>query len=232
MSSTISDVVGTTRPVCDPATRVTRSLLGYGVLAGPIYVGLVLAQAAIRPGFDLARHDASLLSNGPLGWIQTVNFIVVGAMVIASGVGVGRALKSRSALVLLAGFGVGLVGAGIFVADPMNGFPSGAPAGMPSVISPHGILHIAFAAVGFLCFVGACMLLAGRFAVEYRRGWAAASLVTGVAFLAAFVGIASGSSSPQVVIGFGAALLLAWTWLAAVSIDLYRRLGIPAGELA
>jgi hypothetical protein len=87
-------------------------------------------------------------------------------------------------------------------------------------------------AVGFLCFVGACMLLAGRFAVEYRRGWAAASLVTGVAFLAAFVGIASGSSSPQVVIGFWAASLLAWTWLAAVSIDLYRRLGIPAGELA
>jgi len=53
-----------------PGARVTKSLLGYGVLAGPFYVIVVLAQALTRPGFDLARHDASLLSNGPLGWIQ------------------------------------------------------------------------------------------------------------------------------------------------------------------
>ena len=38
---------------CTPAQRVTRSLLGYGVIAGPVYVGVTLAQALTRDGFDL-----------------------------------------------------------------------------------------------------------------------------------------------------------------------------------
>src|SRR5438067_5746332 len=38
------------RSDCSRADRVTRSLLGYGVLAGPLYVGVVLAQAWLRPG--------------------------------------------------------------------------------------------------------------------------------------------------------------------------------------
>src|SRR5437016_11844943 len=54
---------------CSPAARVTRSLLGYGILAGPFYVVVALAQGLLRPGFDLARDDVSLLSNGDWGWI-------------------------------------------------------------------------------------------------------------------------------------------------------------------
>lgn len=49
------------------------------------------------------------------------------------------------------------------------------------------------------------------------------SIVTGVLFLAAFAGVASGSSSPAVVLGFWAALIVAWTWLATVAVDTYRR---------
>ena len=71
------------RSDCSRADRVTRSLLGYGVLAGPFYVGVVLAQAWLRPGFDLAHDDASLLSNGSLGWIQVANFLLTGGMVVA-----------------------------------------------------------------------------------------------------------------------------------------------------
>jgi hypothetical protein len=44
-----------------------------------------------------------------------------------------------------------------------------------------------------------------------------------VVYLVAFVGIASGSASPVVVLGFWAAVVFAWGWLAAVAIDLYRR---------
>lgn len=214
---------------CTPAARVTRSLLGYGVLAGPFYVVTVLVQAALRPGFDLTRHDVSLLSNGDLGWIQVANFIVTGAMVIASAVGIARALAggrgARWAPRLLAVYGLGLIGAGIFAADPMNGFPAGAPSAMPDVITPHGLLHIVFAAVGFLGFVGACFVMARRFASTRRRGWSAFSAGTGTAFLAAFIGIASGSASPAVVITFWAALVIAWAWLATVSIELYRSTG-------
>jgi hypothetical protein len=60
--------------------QVTRSLLGYGVLAGPLYVGVSLAQALTRDGFELTRHAWSLLSNGSLGWLQIANFLVTGLM--------------------------------------------------------------------------------------------------------------------------------------------------------
>lgn len=212
---------------CSPAGRVTRSLLGYGVLAGPAYVLVALAQAVfLRPGFDLAHDDVSLLSNGSLGWIQIANFVLTGAMVIACAVGLGRALAGGRGATwaprLLVIYGIGLVLAGIFVADPMNGFPAGAPAGRPETISVHGLLHIAAAGIGFLGFVAGCFVIARRFAAERLGRWSVLSIVTGAAFLLAFGGIASGSSSPAVVIAFWAALLLAWSWLAGVSIHFYR----------
>ena len=53
---------------CTPAARVTKSLLGYGVLAGVVVETSVLAQGLTRRGFSISRDDASLLANGPLGW--------------------------------------------------------------------------------------------------------------------------------------------------------------------
>src|SRR5579864_2811556 len=125
---------------CSPAGRVTRSLLGYGVLAGPLYVAVAIGQSLTRPGFDLTRDDASLLSNGSLGWIQIANFAVTGLMVIACAVGIHRALdggRGTWGARALAVYGVGLILAGVFVADPMNGFPAGAPVGRPESISGH-----------------------------------------------------------------------------------------------
>jgi len=212
---------------CSPAGRVTRSLLGYGALAGPFYVILVLVQGLTRPGFDLTRHDASLLSNGTLGWIQIANFLLTGAFVLAFAVGLGRALGSGRGAAwaprLIAGYGLGLIGAGIFIADPMNGFPAGAPAGHPATVSLHGVLHLVAAGLGFLCLVAACVVMARRFAAERRRGWMAYSMLAGVAFLVAFAGLASGSASPVVVLGFWSALILVWSWMAAVAVHFYRR---------
>lgn len=227
MSENVSVGRGPAVPACTPAGRVTRSLLGYGVVAGPLYVVVVLVQAMIRPGFDLVRHDASLLSNGSLGWVQIANFLVTGLMVAGCALGMRRALAgSRGGTwgpALLAVFGIGMIGAGIFVADPMNGFPAGAPSGRPEVITVHGMLHIASAGVGFLAFVGACFVFARRFARQGRQTWSRFSIVTGVVFLAAFAGLASGSGSPVVVIAFWVALLLAWSWLGALAVHLYRQ---------
>ena len=222
------------QPACDRPTRVTRSLLGYGMVAGPFYVAVVLGQALTRPGFNLGRHDASLLSNGNLGWIQVANFLLTGLMVIACAVGMRRALSpGRGSLwgpLLIAVYGAGLVGAGLFAADPMNGFPAGAPAGRPASITTHGLLHLAFAGVGFLCFVAACYVLARRFSSEGRRGWTVFSIASGTIFLAAFAGVASGSGSPIVVGGFWAGLLVAWAWLGLLSRHLYSFAG-RGGEI-
>jgi hypothetical protein len=217
---------------CGPDARVTRSLLGYGAVAGPLYVIVVLAQALLRPGFNLAHDDASLLSNGSLGWIQIANFLVTGAMVIACGIGMRRALtggrSARWGPLLIGVYGLGLIAAGIFVADPMYGFPPGTAAGKPTMITTHGMLHIVAAGIGFLCLVAACFVFSRRFAAEHRRGWTWFSRVTGAAFLAAFAGLASGSDSSIVVLAFWAALILAWSWIAALSIHMYREVSRPA----
>lgn len=212
---------------CAPEARVTRSLLGYGMLAGPFYVVVALAQGFLRPGFDLLHDDVSLLSNGSWGWVQIANFVLTGAMVVVCSVGVRRALKGGRGGTwgprLLGLYGVGLIAAGLFVADPMNGFPAGTPVGRPDSISWHGMLHILSAGVGFLGLVAACWVIASRFAAERRSEWTWLSRLTGVLFLFAFVGVASGSSSSAVVLAFWAALVIAWGWLAALSIQLYRR---------
>ena len=209
------------RTDCEPAGRLTRSLLGYGVIAGPLYLAVAIAQGLLRPGFDLLHDDVSLLANGDWGWVQTLNFVLTGTCVIVFSAGLARAIGGWAPR-LTAVYGLGLVGAGIFSADPMNGFPAGAPI-RPETVSFHGILHIVFAGVGFICLVAACIVIARRFGRERRRGWMAFSLVTGIAFLAAFAGVASGSGSAVVVLAFWAALVLAWSWMAAVAIDTYRR---------
>ncbi|HET9780290.1 MAG TPA: DUF998 domain-containing protein [Candidatus Dormibacteraeota bacterium] len=222
----MSTMAAATKEVdCTRTDRITRSLLGYGVLAGPVYVVAALAQGLLRPGFNLLHDDVSLLSNGSLGWIQIANFIVTGAFVIAAAAGMARALKGQSTWGprLLGGFGAGLMAAGVFVADPMNGFPAGAPAGRPETISVHGILHIVVAAIGFLCLVASCFVIARRYGRESRGRMKWFSIITGVVFLLAFAGVASGSSSAIVILGFWAGVIVAFAWIATVSIDLYRK---------
>src|SRR5258708_7196471 len=111
--------------------RVTRTLHMCGIVAGPLYMILGLIQMAIRPGFDITPHPLSLLSNGELGWIQISNFVVAGALLIAGAFGVKRTMQSGRgwswAPRMIGLYGLGLIGAGIFSADPALGFPPGTP---------------------------------------------------------------------------------------------------------
>ena len=203
---------------------VTRRLLACGALAGPLSLVLGLGQALLRPGFDLTRHDLSLLSNGELGWIQVANFLLTGALVVAGAVGVRRALRSGRgatwAPMLIAVYGLGLIGAGLFSADPALGFPPGTPAAANS-ISWHGLLHFACGGVGFLALIAACAMFSRRFSALRQPGWAAYSATTGVVFFAAFVGIASGSGNSWSILGFWIGVVLAWSWLTTLSLRLF-----------
>jgi len=122
------------RQDCTASGNVTRSLLGYLALAGPFYVIVSLAQALTRPGFSVARDEWSLLALGHLGWIQQANLILTGVMIIVGAVGARRAIGRFAdagtwAPRLLAGYGLGLIGAGIFRADAADGFPPGTAGG-------------------------------------------------------------------------------------------------------
>jgi hypothetical protein len=179
-----------------------------------VYVVVGVAQMLTREGFDMRRHALSLLSNGELGWIQIANFLVSGALVIAGAVGVRRLLRGQRVgtwgPLLLAIYGVGLVGAGIFPPDPANGFPPGAP--VNDGISRSGLLHFVFGGIGFYALIAACFVFARRFASRGRGGWSAYSAITGVLFFIAFAAIASGSAAPAVLLGFYAAVAWIWCW--------------------
>lgn len=208
--------------------RVTKSLLGYGVIAGPFYVVVSLAQALTRDGFDLTRHAWSLLANGDLGWIQITNFTLTGAMLVAFAVGLHRALGGgrggRWAPLLLGAFGVGMaLSALVFRADPAQGFPPGAP--QQPQLTWHGALHYPIAGVAFLSLVVACFVIASRFAAERRRGWAVFSRVAGTVFLVGFAGLSASAGASWSVVSFIVALVVVFAWVSALAMHFYRRAG-------
>lgn len=202
------------------AAGPTDRLLKCGVLAGPVYVVVGLLQVLFRDGFDIRRHALSLMSNGDLGWIQVTSFIVTGLLVIAGAVGVRRRLHPGPAgtwgPILLGIYGVGLIGAGIFIADPMDGFPPGTPPGPPVAMSWHGPLHFMAGGIGFFALVAATLVFARRFVGLRQYGWAIFSVATGLLFLAGFGNIASGARAAWINLSFTAVVLLSWIWLSAV----------------
>lgn len=214
------------------ATKVTRALLACGVAAGPLYVVVGAIEARAREGFDPTRHDLSLLANGEWGWIHITLLVLTGLLTVTCAVGMRRTLRSGRGGTwgpLLVGlYGLGLIGAGIFVADPMNGFPPGTSADA-NAVSWHGLLHFVAGGIGFLGLVAACFVFARRFAALGERGWAAYSAATGVFYFAAFFGIASGSQQGGavltfVVLAFTAAVVLGWAWISAMAARLMAEL--------
>jgi hypothetical protein len=200
----------------------TRNLLTCGACAGPVYVLVGAGQILFRTGFDARRHALSLMSNGDLGWIQIANFVLSGVLVIMGALGLRRVLRGSPAgtwgPLLLAVYGLGLIAAGAFVADPMDGFPPGTPPGPPTVTTWHGPLHFIAGGTGFFALIAACLVFARGFAVRRERGWSTFSVATGLLFLAGFMSIASGSKQLWVVPAFTAAVVLSWAWLTALCI--------------
>ncbi len=143
-------------------------------------------------------------------------------------VGVRRALGhgrgAKWAPRLIGVFGLSLITAAVFRADPALGFPTGTPEGAASV-SVNGVVHFAAGGIGFACVAAACFVLARRYTVDGRGGWARYSRATGIVFLAGFACVASGGGSAVANLLFTAAVVLVLTWTTAVSLDLSRAPG-------
>lgn len=205
--------------------RGTRALLTCALVAGPLWWAVVLAQMLARPGFDLRRHAISLLSLGDLGWIQVVNFIVAGTLLVAGSLGMRRALNGGRGgawgPVLVGAFGLGLIGAGLFAPDPLNGFPPGTPSSSGG-LSGHGALHVLFSSASFLCLiVVSAVVFARRFATLGQRGWALYAVAAGVSVLVAWAWLVVTAASSSVVnVAFPAAVALAWALITVVAAQL------------
>jgi hypothetical protein len=208
----------------DRGAAITRSLLGYGVLAGPFYLAVGLAQAFVRDGFDLTRHPLSLLANGPGGWVQTANFLITGLMVLAAAVGIARVPgpKSRATSWFLGGFGASMIVAAFFPADPVDGFPVGTPQGYPTSISTTGMVHFVAGALGFTCLAISCFVAARAMRRREVPSLARLSLLCGVAVLLGFFGGPLLQSSTAATLGIWFSVVVGWAWLIIVSLHLYR----------
>ena len=203
-----------------PTAQVTSALLGCGIVAGPLFLGVVVVEALTRPGFELARHPVSLLSLGEFGWIQMANFITSGLLVLAFAVGLRGVLSgSRGGTwgpLLIGGYGLGLIIAGVFVPDSAWGFPPGSPEGIPSHMSWHSALHgvgftLAFGSVSAACFVFARRWLAlGERALT---AYTVASAVTAIA-LSQWPGMDGAS------VRYFVAAVIVWTWTVVLALRL------------
>jgi hypothetical protein len=206
----------TTRPV----SRVTTNaaLLTGGVLAAPLWVTVALAQGLTRDGFDFRRHPVSVLSTGDLGWLQIANFVLAGLLCLGAAWALRRVphpgLGPASGPWLIGQYGLGLVLAGIFVADPLDGFPAGTPSG-PGQVSWHGLAHFGAGAVAFLALIAACLVAARRFARRGERGWSGYSAATGVFFAAAWLALIGSGGRPVALVLFALAVAAGWAWVSA-----------------
>jgi hypothetical protein len=200
-----------------------RSLLRFGVVAGPFYLAVGLAQAFVRDGFDLARHSLSVLANGAGGWVQTANLALSGLMVIAVAIGIRHALRpqSRAAGWILGCFGIGMLVGAVFPADPVDGFPVGTPEGFPTTFSTPGLIHFIAGAFGFLALAVSCFVVAVAM-LRRRNPWMAGlSFLSGVSVVAGFAAPALLPASGPVA-GIWFSVVVGWTWLALTSVHLYR----------
>jgi len=213
----------------------TEFLLGCGVVGPLLFIVVFLIEGATRPGYIAWQTDVSYLALSNQGWEQIANFLVCGSLCIAFAVGLRQIWPSGRASVwgpLLIGlFGLGLLIAGVFVADPGGGYPPGAPInGSPQTL--HGWVHGLNGAVLFnVVLPAACFVLSRRFAADpQNRRWATYSWVTGALIL--LISVVSTIALPfaekagfPVVDGLiqRVLIIMGWGWVALTALRLLRQ---------
>jgi hypothetical protein len=213
----------------------------YAGIAGPLlFIAVFLLEGITRPGYSQWRNFVSQLSTGDGGWVQVVNFLVCGTLVLLYSIGLRQALRgTRGAIgapVLLGLFAITLLVAGIFSTDPGLGYPPGAPQVQTSSGAIHGLAGL----FAFTLLPATCFVMAWHFATEPNsRPWTIYSITVGLLMVALFVAFATVSSMdeagkwPNAPTGLlqRIAIIAGWTWMAMVAWHLLRRSQSPRERL-
>lgn len=208
----------------DRGAAVTRSMLGWGVVAGPFYLIFGVILAVTRPGFDLTRDALSLLLIGDLGWLQWLNLTLSGLMTIVAAIGLLRTPDwSRAAGLLVGVYGACLVLSAAFPPDATEDFPPGADGGE---FTTPGLLHFAFGGLGFVSVGIAAIVAVSWLGLRHARR-AIWSKIAGAVIIVAFIAGGALSSFPGGVALIWITVLATWLWLAVVSISAYRAIPHP-----
>jgi hypothetical membrane protein len=97
---------------------IMKRLAMAGIIAPIIFTLLVIVQSVLQPDYGQVTQPISALSAWPLGWVQNLNFVVVGSLMIAYAVGLDRAVQRGRAgwiaFALLVASGLGIILAAVF----------------------------------------------------------------------------------------------------------------------
>ena len=106
-------------------------------------------------------------------------------------------------------FGVGQVGVGVFVADPVRTATS---------MTFHGTMHLIFGAVGFGALMAACFVFVRTLTSLGQNPWAIFSAMTGLLFLAGFFSAAQANQgATNIQLFLNLIFVLAWAWISLIS---------------
>ena len=217
---------------------VTRFLIAGGAIGPLLFVIVLLIEGATRPGYSAWHNYGSSLSLSDLGWMQIVNFLVCGLLILGFAVGLRQVLQTGRGSVwgpiLIGVFSVALIVAGLFVTDPSLGYPPGTHGSGPQTL--HGIIHGVAGLTTFSSLAIASFVMARRFAGDPNwKGWAVYSIVTGVLVIVSFIAATAVSALDEsgVLPGSPTGLLqrigiiAGWVWIALLAIRLLRKMRSP-----
>src|SRR5262245_21590462 len=154
-----------------------------GIVGSVAFIAIFTIEGWLRPGYDAQRMFVSELALGPRGFVQILNFVACGFATILFARGMRAEFPTaRAATRLLDVVGVGLIGGGLFVMDPL-----GTPI---SRLSWHHHLHGVFGTPFFYGAPIACFLFARHFREAPRwRSLAGYTLATGVVTVVAAIAL-------------------------------------------
>lgn len=198
-----------------------RAMLWAAAGGAVLFMVVFLLDGATRPGYDPLRHPVSALALGGRGWIQVANFAVTGLCMLVGAIGLRRTLRAGPGAqwlpVLMAVFGLSLIASGVFVMDPMAGYPPGALGEYDSPTSWHGELHGWAGLVVFSSLPALALVAARRFRTEPRGGaWVWYSMASAIvtAFLFVTFSVAWETGDDHAGLLQRASILVGWSWLA------------------
>ncbi len=206
--------------------------LSYAGLVGPLlFIVIFLVEGATRPGYSTWRNFVSQLATGDGGWVQTVNFLLCGMLVLVFALALRRSIKGTRGSIggplLLGLFAAALLVAGTFATDPALGYPVGAP----EVHTTHGMIHGLAGLFAFTLLPAAAFVIAWHFAGEPgARRWTIYSVVIGLLIVGMFIASTAVSTLdqlgtwPNAPTGFlqRIAIIAGWTWIAMVALHQIR----------
>ena len=139
------------RPIIGPLN--IYSLLALAGVVGPVVLIITNLTASFSvSGYSFIRDSISSLAWTPMGWLQSIGFLVVGLLVEVFAVGLLFSIRGRRGfglgIGLLVCFGFGLLMIGVFREDPAG-----------SLHTIQGTIHMVTAAIVFSVFPIASLLI-------------------------------------------------------------------------